>query len=339
MKLALERRTVVLMAVLPLLLLTACRRPPEFNGEVVEPLAEAPALAGVNWDGKPFRLRDHTGKVVLVFFGYTYCPDVCPFTLAKMKQLSSRLGDRAKDFEVVFVSVDPQRDTVDKLARYVPNFDPRFYGLRIEEDALTATSKRFGVTVQYGMPKAGPETASYYYVDHTGTFFIVDREGRLRLKFPPSATVDQMLPDLEKLLAEPSAGPDDSRAGLEVREPRAMLTPSMGAVYFTVVNPGPRSDRLLRVETLAAGRAETHETVEENGVMRMKARPEGFEVPAGGTLELQPGGKHVMLVGPRAPSDGGSTGSGGGIGLTLHFEHAGAIEVQAAVTPMGGEHP
>jgi copper(I)-binding protein len=108
----------------------------------------------------------------------------------------------------------------------------------------------------------------------------------------------------------------------------------MGAVYFTVVNPGSRSDRLLRVETGAAERAETHETVEENGVMRMVARPEGFEVPAGGTLELQPGGKHVMLVGPRAPAEGDS--GSGGIGLTLHFEHAGAIEVQAALTPIEG---
>ena len=201
MKLCGARRAMVLVAVLPLLLLTACRSSPAFNGEVVEPLVAAPDLDGVNWDGKPFRLRDHKGKVVLVFFGYTYCPDVCPFTLAKMKQLYSRLGEQAGGFEVVFVSVDPQRDTVEKLARYVPNFDSRFYGLRLEEDALTRTSKAFEVTVQYGMPKAGPETSSYYYVDHTGTFFIVDREGKLRLKFPPSATVEQMLPDIEKLLA------------------------------------------------------------------------------------------------------------------------------------------
>ena len=139
--------------------------------------------------------------------------------------------------------------------------------------------------------------------------------------------------------------PGDRAAQLEIHEPRAMITSHMGAVYFTVVNPGSRSDRLLRVETGAARLAETHETVEENGVMRMVARPEGFEVPAGGTLELRPGGKHVMLVEPRAPAanDGGGSG-GGGIGLTLHFEHAGAIEVQAALSsmgmPMGGTgHP
>jgi protein SCO1 len=194
-------RTALMLAVLPLLLVTGCGRSPSFNGQLVEPLQEAPDLAGVNWDGEPFRLRDHRGKVAVVFFGYTYCPDVCPFTLVKMKQLYERLGDRAEDVEVVFVSVDPQRDTVEKLARYVPNFDRRFYGVRIEEDALTPTSKAFSVTVQYGMPKAGPETSSYYYVDHTGNFFVVDREGRLRLTFPPSATVEQMLPDIEKLLA------------------------------------------------------------------------------------------------------------------------------------------
>ncbi len=75
-------------------------------------------------------------------------------------------------------------------------------------------------------------------------------------------------------------------AGLEIREPRINLTPDAGAVYLTVVNPGSQGDRLLRVETTAAQHAEVHESVEENGVVRMVARPEGFEVPAGGTLEL-----------------------------------------------------
>lgn len=195
------RGAMVLVAVLPLLLLMACRRSPVFNGQVLEPAREAPDLSGVNWDGKPFRLRDHTGKVVLVFFGYTYCPDVCPFTLARMKQLYSRLGAQAKDVEVVFVSVDPQRDSVAKLAQYVPSFDPRFYGLHVPENDLADATKGFEVSVQYGQPKGGLETNTSYWVDHTANFFVVDRQGKLRLKFPPNATVDQMLPDLEKLLA------------------------------------------------------------------------------------------------------------------------------------------
>lgn len=121
---------------------------------------------------------------------------------------------------------------------------------------------------------------------------------------------------------------------LEVREPRALLTPGMGmgAAYFTVVNPGSEADRLLRVETAAARVAETHESVDEGGMMRMVARPEGFEVPAGGTLELQPGGKHVMLMETRPAAD-----AAGRIPLTLVFERAGRIEVQASLVEAGGE--
>ncbi len=193
--------TTILAAAPLLLLLVGCRPSQKFNGEVVEPAQPAPELTGVNWDGKPFRLSEHSGKVTVVFFGYTYCPDVCPFTLAKMKQIYSKLGDQAAGMQVVFASVDPQRDTVEKLSRYVPSFDRRFYGLRLEPKDIEAATKGFGLTVQYGQPKNGPESKSYYYVDHTGTFFVLDRAGRLRLKFPPNATVEQMLPDLEKLLA------------------------------------------------------------------------------------------------------------------------------------------
>jgi copper(I)-binding protein len=117
---------------------------------------------------------------------------------------------------------------------------------------------------------------------------------------------------------------------LEVREPRVVLLPAAGAVYFTVVNRGDRSDRLLRVETAAARKAETHESVLENDIMRMVPRPGGFEVPAQGKLELKPGGKHVMLVEPLPPAT-----AGGSIRLTLRFERAGAVEIQAPVSAVG----
>ena len=190
---------VAVMAV-ALLLVLSCSSSQKFNGQVVEPARPA-ELSGVNWDGQPFRLSEHKGQVAVVFFGYTYFPDVCPFTLAKMKQLYSRLGARAEWVKVVFVSVDPTRDTVDKLAQYVPAFDRRFYGVRIEAEALEPALKAFDATVKYGIPKGGLETEGFYLVDHTANFFVVDRQGQLRLKFPPNATVDQMLPDLEKLLA------------------------------------------------------------------------------------------------------------------------------------------
>jgi protein SCO1/2 len=190
-----------LLLLLLLVFLPGCKRAQKFNGEVVEPAVPAAELTGVNWDGKPFKLSEHRGKVTVVFFGYTYCPDVCPFALAKMQQIYRRLGDRSDGLQVVFASVDPQRDTVAKLADYVPSFDRRFYGLRLERGDIDAATEGFGLTVQYGQPKNGPETDSFYYVDHTGTFFVIDREGLLRLKFAPNATVDQMVPDLEKLLA------------------------------------------------------------------------------------------------------------------------------------------
>ncbi|MFY9826313.1 MAG: copper chaperone PCu(A)C, partial [Thermoanaerobaculia bacterium] len=118
---------------------------------------------------------------------------------------------------------------------------------------------------------------------------------------------------------------------IEVRQARATLTPGMGAVYLTVVNRGAQSDRLVRVESAVAQAAEPHESREEKGVITMVEHPEGFEVPARGTLELQPGGKHIMLVAPRT-----FAAVNGTIPLTLHFEHAGAVEVRARVAAPGG---
>ncbi|RMH22041.1 MAG: SCO family protein [Acidobacteria bacterium] len=185
---------------LGMVLAGGCRPAHEWRGEVVDPPA-AVDLAGTNWDGEPFRLGDLEGKVTVLFFGYTYCPDVCPFTLARMKELYGRLGERAEEVAVVFVSVDPRRDSVAKLASYVPNFDRRFYGLHLDPAQLDSAKEGFDLTIQYGQPKDGPGTDSYYYVDHTGSLFVIDRQGRLRLRFPPNSSADELLPDVEALLA------------------------------------------------------------------------------------------------------------------------------------------
>jgi len=119
-------------------------------------------------------------------------------------------------------------------------------------------------------------------------------------------------------------------AGNTVRVEKPMARPSMAgqnsAVYFTVVNPGPNDDRLLAVSGDAADAIELHETVDDNGVMRMTPHPEGFVVPAGGTVTLAPGGKHVMMVGLHQDLTTGQT-----ITLTLTFEKAGQIQVKAPV--------
>lgn len=183
---------------LPLL---GCAEPQAaYRGTQVEDPAPAPPLVGTDWNGEPFRLEETRGKVAVVFFGYTYCPDICPFTLAKMKQLYARLGDRADQVAMVFVSVDPHRDSVEKLASYVPNFDRRFHGVHLSFPQLDDVKEDWDITVQYGQPKEGPGTDSFYYVDHTGSFFLIDREGRWVVTHGPKASVDDLVADVESLL-------------------------------------------------------------------------------------------------------------------------------------------
>jgi len=180
-------------------LIVGCDPGYEFNGDVASS-ATPPTLVGTNWDGEAFDLESLHGHVVIVFFGYTYCPDICPMTLHKMSQLREQLGASAEELEVVFASVDPHRDTVEKLSQYVPNFDSQFYGLHLDFDQLDAAKESFNLTVQYGQPEDGPGTDSYYYVDHTGFYFVLDRSGKLRVTFPPNATVELFRPDIEYLL-------------------------------------------------------------------------------------------------------------------------------------------
>lgn len=197
-----QRATPILLFMTLALAAAGCGGAPEFRGTAVDPPRPAGELAGTHYDGQHFDLEDLEGRVTLVFFGYTYCPDVCPFTLAKMKQIYGELGERAEELAVVFVSVDAQRDSLAKLSDYVAGFDPRFYGVRLEPDELEAAIESFDLTVQVGQPKDGPGTDSYYYVDHTGTYFLIDRQGRLRVTHPPNAQAEDLLADIRILLAK-----------------------------------------------------------------------------------------------------------------------------------------
>ena len=185
------------LCLLPALLLLAgaCNPAYEYKGAVVDPLTKAPEIVGTNWDDKMFRLSDHRGKVVILFFGYTSCPDICPFTLHRMKNLYAQLGPQAKELAVVFVSVDPDRDSKDKLSKYVPGFDPRFFGPYLGR-TLSATMRAYDVVAK----KQTPQRSGFYAVDHTGTIFVIDPQGMLHLKFPHDAPVDDLLPDVQHLL-------------------------------------------------------------------------------------------------------------------------------------------
>ena len=128
-------------------------------------------------DGKPRTLADFRGKAVVVFFGYTQCPDVCPATLATLADAMKRLGADADRVQVLFITVDPERDTPDLLKQYVPAFDRRFLGLYGNADATARTAKEFKVIYQ---KVAGPTPGSYT-MDHSAGSYVFDPKGRLRL--------------------------------------------------------------------------------------------------------------------------------------------------------------
>lgn len=141
-------------------------------------------------------LADFRGKVVVVTFGYTHCPDVCPMTLANLAAARKKLGEDARDVQVLFVTVDPSRDTPALLKEYVPAFDPTFMGLTGSEDEVTAVTKEFRVYASANKSKPGEE----YTVDHSAQMFAFDKNGKLRLVFAPDMKSDAIASDLRILL-------------------------------------------------------------------------------------------------------------------------------------------
>ena len=148
-------------------------------------------------DGKPHTLAGFRGKVVLLFFGFTHCPDICPSTLAQFAQAAKQLGADADRVQFLFVTVDPERDTVEVLAKYVPAFDPRFLGLTGDSQAIARTAKEFKVIFQ----KQPGKTPDSYSVDHSAGTYIFDREGRVRLFVRHDQPVEDLVHDIRLLLA------------------------------------------------------------------------------------------------------------------------------------------
>lgn len=150
---------------------------PKFKSSDVTGAGFGRDFALVNHAGKPTKLADFRGKVVVLFFGYTQCPDVCPTTLSALAEAMKSLGPDASRVQVVFVTVDPDRDTAELLASYVTAFDPSFIGLRGDAEATARTAKEFKVLYQK-QPGRTPES---YTVDHSAGTFVFDPSGRLRL--------------------------------------------------------------------------------------------------------------------------------------------------------------
>jgi protein SCO1 len=156
------------------------------------------ALALTDHTGQARTLKDYAGKVVVIFFGYTQCPDVCPTTLGKMAQVMAQLGERANQVQVLFVSLDPERDTPTLLAQYMPNFHQSFVGLRGTAEQTAQVVKSYHAFFQ----KQGDVKGAHYTIDHSTGSYIHDANGALRLYVRHDASAEHIAEDITLLLGE-----------------------------------------------------------------------------------------------------------------------------------------
>lgn len=150
----------------------------------------------VDHNGKARTPEDFRGKVLVVFFGYTHCPDVCPTTLAQLALALKQLGSDAQDVQVVMITVDPERDSKEVLKQYVTALDPRFLGLTGDPKAIAEAAAQFKIFYQ----KAAPEAGGSYSVDHSSSTFVFDRQGRIRLLVGNGQGADVFAHDIGQLL-------------------------------------------------------------------------------------------------------------------------------------------
>ena len=182
-----------------LLALGACSPPPPpFNASEVSGIAYGKNIGIADTSGKIRRVEDFKGQITLVFFGFTRCPDVCPSTLMRLRQVRDALGPDADKLQVLLVSVDPERDTPDRLEAYVKNFDPSFIGLRPEPAELEQVIKAFHA-IAVKVPTADGKD---YTVDHSATLYVYDRRNQLRLIAQPDIAIEAFAADLRRLAQE-----------------------------------------------------------------------------------------------------------------------------------------
>lgn len=197
------------MLVAATLLLGACEKPGENTQMILSPVKSAFKNTDVTGLGyaKDFTLPDHAGKMrtladfkgkaVVVFFGYTQCPDVCPTTMAEMANVMQQLGPLADRVQVLFVTVDPERDTPELLSKYVPAFDARFLGLSGDKEATDKVAKEFKVFYQ----KVPGKEPGNYTMDHTAGSYVFDPQGRIRLFVRHGQGAEPIVHDLKLLLS------------------------------------------------------------------------------------------------------------------------------------------
>jgi len=193
------KRALALLAMLPVLLAVPAvdAGDGDFKSGVFDPPSPAPNFQLQGSNGSPVVLSKFRGKVVAVAFGFTYCERVCPVTLANLSEVFRKLGAAAADVQVIFVSVDPDRDTPDRLREYLKSFNPSFLGATGEKMQIDAVRQAYGVFAE----KALSENKKLgYQVHHSSSIFLIDREGKLRVLVPFGRPPQAILNDVNLLL-------------------------------------------------------------------------------------------------------------------------------------------
>ena len=178
------------------LALAACDGAPKFKSTDITGVDYGQSLELPDTSGRVRHLEDFRGKAVVLFFGFTHCPDVCPTTLADLATVMKSLGPDAERVQLLFVSVDPERDTPEDLAKYVSAFDPRFLGLRGDLPATQRVAKEF--KIYFEKRKQGAS----YTVDHSAQSYVIDPQGRLRLLVRHDRLAQDLPEDLRVILRE-----------------------------------------------------------------------------------------------------------------------------------------
>jgi protein SCO1 len=177
--------------------IAGCDSRPQFKSTDITGAPYGQSLELTDHTGRARRLEDFRGKAVVLFFGFTHCPDICPTTLAEISQAIRSLGPDAERVQLLMVSVDPERDTQDSLAKYVTAFDARFLGLRGD---LAATRK---VAAEFKIYFEKRKQGDSYSVDHSAQSYVIDPQGRLRLLVRHDRIGQDLAPDLRTLLRNP----------------------------------------------------------------------------------------------------------------------------------------
>lgn len=172
----------------------------EYKGMLLDPPLSLPNFELTATDGEPFHLSEVDGDIALIYFGYTFCPDVCPLTMADVKKALADLEGR-ENIHVIFISVDPERDTPELLERYVKAFGPDFIGLTDDFEKTQEVMKAYGA---FAEKEEVPDSAAGYLVSHTARLYLVSPERELLLTYPFGFESEDLRSDLTYLLQQES---------------------------------------------------------------------------------------------------------------------------------------